>query len=139
MNANELRLGNFIQSKSVKFDVVEVGFCETNNFKTIKSLTLSGFNIDICSGILYSFEAFEGIPLTEEWLTKFEFNKNSDNDPCNTNYATYDEGTYTFNYCIDYYFDEQGYVEYVWKEIKYVHQLQNLYFALTGEELTLQK
>jgi hypothetical protein len=25
------------------------------------------------------------------------------------------------------------------KEIKYVHQLQNLYFALTGEELLLKE
>lgn len=27
---------------------------------------------------------------------------------------------------------------YIWNEIKHVHQLQNLYFALTGEELTIK-
>lgn len=27
---------------------------------------------------------------------------------------------------------------YIWNEIKHVHQLQNLYFTLTGEELTIK-
>lgn len=28
---------------------------------------------------------------------------------------------------------------YIWNEIKHVHQLQNIYFALTGEELTIKQ
>jgi hypothetical protein len=27
---------------------------------------------------------------------------------------------------------------YIWGDVKFVHQLQNLYFALTGEELTIK-
>jgi len=29
--------------------------------------------------------------------------------------------------------------EQIWVNIKHVHQLQNLYFALTGEELTIKE
>lgn len=73
------------------------------------------------------------IPLTEEWLLKFGFE----------------------HYCLN--FLKRGNVDfYVWGSlkdntkfeikaldtligIKHVHQLQNLYFALTGEELTINQ
>ncbi|HDZ04849.1 hypothetical protein LCGC14_0370870 [marine sediment metagenome] len=64
------------------------------------------------------------IPLTKEWLEKFGFVKK------------------THSYTKDrisikeqrkgYYFYHTG------MEIKYVHQVQNLYYALTNEELTLK-
>ena len=34
--------------------------------------------------------------------------------------------------------DVERYVEFKNMEIKYLHQLQNLYFALTGEELEVK-
>ena len=68
------------------------------------------------------------IPLTEEWLLKFGFKKVM----CKDNYITYSNR----NKRIGIYPDRcimRGHAV----SFKYVHQLQNLYFALTGEELIL--
>ena len=93
----------------------------------------------------------EPIPLTEEWLEKFGF----------TNYE-WCESAYFIKYNGKSLFlrlykgdwtctiarinkDSKGHfiesTERVFKKrlIKYVHQLQNLYFALTGKELTIKK
>lgn len=73
----------------------------------------------------------EPIPLTEEWLVKFGFEN------------FYNEFLSSNGY-FDLIFNDDKVslrVEGQWLslEIKYVHQLQNLYFALTNEELTLNK
>jgi hypothetical protein len=65
-----------------------------------------------------------GIPLTEEWLVTFGFEyieeyKWWEIDWCN----------FTIDLGGEYEF------EFAFHPIKYVHQLQNLYFALTGKEL----
>ena len=66
------------------------------------------------------------IPLTEEWLIKFGFIK------VWNNYRLKPLG-----YLIDNRLITVG-SNYL-RHIKYVHQLQNLYFALTGEELQLKE
>lgn len=79
------------------------------------------------------------IPLTEEWLLKFGFEHKFDN--------IY---TYPFrisdNLVVEMKFE--GWPENISlftngffssNSARYVHQLQNLYFALTGEELTIQE
>ena len=69
------------------------------------------------------------IPLTEEWLLKFGFeysDLNGDSGlwkiPPFQIYGKYNQ--FIYDYRLD---------------VNYVHQLQNLYFALTGEELTIKK
>lgn len=78
---------------------------------------------------------FRPIPLTEEWLIKLGFNKNKYGYlvvPLNGVFDEVDElRTSDFN---DFVFGYYGY-----KNIKYVHQLQNLYYTLTGEKLTLKQ
>ena len=68
----------------------------------------------------------EPIPLTEEWLIKFGFKQWGDK--------------YTFGLKgINIHHRQRGFVlRKSVPVIQYVHQLQNLYFALTGEELTLK-
>ena len=122
MKASELRIGNFIQTdyegileviniNSEGFDYVD---CRKPNFKA-----LGRFEVEV---------SCNPIPLTEEWLIKFGFVSNSYQDRYE-NKAIHVECNKT-----------RGFTE-LWIErmphIKYVHQLQNLYFALTGEELTL--
>lgn len=67
------------------------------------------------------------IPLTPKILEKRGFASNPYQD-------RYELGDLHFEYC--------GIRNIVWCEkyphIKYLHQLQNLYFALTGEELTIK-
>lgn len=72
---------------------------------------------------------FDPIQLTEEWLVKFGF----DNDQVLLVRGLIMK--YSFTYQIIELIRYETLVDF---EIEYVHQLQNLYFALTGEELTLQ-
>ena len=86
-------------------------------FKVLKS----HFN----STIIFS----DPIPLTEEWLTKFGF------ELIEGNFHLYANG---------FSLDINGSITKFWVnetivDIKYVHQLQNLFFALTGEELKIKK
>lgn len=80
-------------------------------------------------------EDFKPIPITEEWLLYFGFEYASDPDYYNITFEI-----------LDFYFQSnaklEGFVCIQINEIlviKYVHQLQNLYFTLTGEELLLNE
>ena len=73
-------------------------------------------------------EEVKPIPLTEEWLERFGFeysDLNGDSGlwkiPPFQIYGKYNQ--FLYDYRLD---------------VNYVHQLQNLYFALTGEELTIK-
>ena len=92
---------------------------------------------------------YKPIPLTKEWLLKLGFDKlkeYDDGENIITQYGksiivgddTHDEKiviSFPFNHCeIGDYSDDSAYILNI--DITYVHQLQNLYFALTGEELT---
>jgi hypothetical protein len=84
---------------------------------------------------------YKPIPLTEEWLLKLGFDKLENDIPtyfkCFGNLIE-DDYEYSFNIYVD---SEQNYFITVFGRkiiIKHVHQLQNLYHALTGEELTIK-
>jgi hypothetical protein len=115
MKANELRIGNFIK------------FSEDGTIFTVDSIEEKGLVVQNEQETAWiELEEFEPIHLNEEWLLKFGFIKSSDN-----NY--YKDGKFT----IYNRFKNFGLIGGLlsWKEFKYAHQLQNLYFALTGEEL----
>ena len=92
-------------------------------FDTVENVTVDTFNA-LDDG--FSKDSFEPIPLTEEWFDKLKVPQwfravigGCDNSE---------------SYYINISFLPLGYLD-----IKYVHQLQNLYFALTGEELAIKK
>lgn len=72
------------------------------------------------------------IPLTEEWLLRFGFENNYIQYEW-TNWGMWVEKGLAYEYIVSHGFANTK-SELI--SIKYVHQLQNLYFALTGEELT---
>jgi len=113
MNLKELRVGNFIQlyRRPTDENLTVHSVINIYSESTIgPCVTIEdGFNVNSDSG-------FKPIPLTEEWFLKFGFEGNS--------------GTFAWK------LSPAGKVINV--ECKYVHQLQNLYFALTGEELILK-
>ena len=79
---------------------------------------------DTMLDILRYTTPFEPIRLTEEWLLKFGFERNKD--------------AWTSFIKNDVIIATDKFIYMSRTKLKYVHQLQNLYFALTGEELTFK-
>lgn len=134
MQPNELRIGNLVKLTYEEYhDLEEDGILnDNNNVFVIRKIDDDG-DINIYNEIegLYEFqhnENLEPIPLTEEWLINFGYCKVPNNQ---INYFIKGHLIWLPN---DLFIcDKNGIV------LKYVHQLQNLYFALTGKELTHQK
>src|SRR5580765_8987122 len=139
MIATELRIGNLVLLKGI---VTEVG--NINEF---------GINITVEGSYYGSFvEEAEGlfiptrwsdsapevmpIPLTEDWLIKFGFNVGGgyfwQNIETESVYIAWNSE----NKCC-YLYEGSGDGASYGKPIKTVHQLQNVYYALTNAELTL--
>ena len=126
MTAAELRIGNWVNINGWDCDVAEIS---TNQ-------------IHISNGIepyLLEYEV-EPIPLTKEWLVRFGFEPHSGIYFRTLNYSAYiaignDGSCGLYNSLSDY---NRGNSFNQMKQIDYVHQLQNLYFALTGQELELK-
>lgn len=116
MKASELRIGNLIMFRN---------FIEPQEIHKVDSKVLMKAPGDY--GDFEFNEYWQPIELTEEWLVKFGFEK---------------DGSFTLNKlklinCNNNYFIPFFNHSKSLNDVKYVHQLQNLYFALTGEELTL--
>jgi hypothetical protein len=118
LQANELRIGNWVEHNQPK----------RGYYTTVQKSTFS-VNVE---------KLFKPIPLTKEWLLKFGF--------CDQNgYLIHLENELPIDLIY-----KDGVVSledsnelvtstYFLNKIQYVHQLQNLYFALTGEELTINQ
>ena len=115
MEAKELRIGNWYMFADNE------GIC----YRTIKEIKHNEFGfVSDFDGV--NFGICKPIPLTEEWLLKFGF-EITDNFQTKDRFQTHkQDGIFWFEY------------GYIVVELNYVHQLQNLYFALTGEELTIK-
>lgn len=115
MRASETRAGNYFINDKGKEEIV----CE------MKSHTKKG----MLNGVWLKFRP---IKLTEEWLLKFGvyFGFNAYNNQYEIEYAI-EEYHLRLNYDV-------GMSKFI-GVIKYVHQLQNLYFALTNTELTIKE
>mgnify|MGYP003656513470 FL=1 len=84
------------------------------------------FQITVIDERMYDFKP---IPLTEEWLVKFGFE-----------YDVLEEFYFEINDIRGQFYEEENSFEldhYELANCYYVHQLQNLYFALTGQELEI--
>ena len=132
MKATELRIGNLIEYR------IQDDLDDRKDWWEVSKIDAT----DLCileSNIDYDFRP---IPLTEEWLLNFGFNKEYQKgyigiDVCNSDFVLTEPlkmGEWQTNYTFQF---ETGSVP-KFKEIKYVHQLQNLFFCLCGEELILK-
>lgn len=81
---------------------------------------------------ILDFKDIQPISLTEEWLLTFGAKKSYENWQ-----YTISVGAISLHLrCNTEWYSELGGI-YLGSKIQYVHQLQNLYFALTGDELSL--
>jgi hypothetical protein len=108
IETKELRIGNWVE--------LENHVCALN--KTTFKAILFG-----------NYKSLNPVPITEEWLLKLGFKFNNFNE--------------------DYYFENFSFRLHLWKNenefvyywkggnifIQYVHQLQNLFYCLTGQEI----
>jgi hypothetical protein len=116
MEAKELRIGNYVENDIGDFILIDR---DTLPFIVTKWI-----------------KCHHPISLTEEWLVKFGFELKK----VSMGGREY-EGWRNFSFHLD-----TNYIKntlfYHWMggniEIKHVHQLQNLYFALTNEELIIK-
>jgi hypothetical protein len=114
MKATELRIGNWVKQPNGIIEVFTVSDSDDEG--------------DINS---YLEDEIEPIPLTEEWLVSFGFI----DDKITFELKGFMLGWYRND---EFYYLPTNQINVRNKiQIKYVHQLQNLYFALTGEELTI--
>lgn len=92
-----------------------------------------------CSGYFYEDKFLqnramvEGIPITEEWLEKFGLINTTDISISKYPFGSYKNTSSFGGIAINY--EKNGIQIMPKREIKYVHELQNLYHSLTGEEL----
>lgn len=127
MKATELRIGNLVKSE-------QGAIHQVLNLYTA-NLSIAAFH-DLEDECTPYYDNIFGIPLTEEWLVRFGF-ENNDGEFRKEHYRIkieiHIEHKDDIRVNIS---DDVGDVYLKYAEYKYVHQLQNLYFALTGEELT---
>jgi hypothetical protein len=143
LKATDLRIGNLIKREASR----EIHRGSIRNY--VVSETYEEIII-VNPETIYTFNNYfySGIPLTEEWLLKFGFGKAigyfiptfpniSLEVSENTDNATGQWYCYIRNLnSVSRHNDDFALLR---KDLRYVHQLQNLYFALTGQELTLKE
>jgi hypothetical protein len=118
MKNTEFRIGNLVYD----FNVIH----PTEQYVTVAAIYEVGCTLRNDRG-LYNvpYPKIKGVILTEEWLLKMGFEVNN---------GYYNQYRYKDRLIV---IRDGKLVDYGTSVIlEYVHQLQNLYFALTGEELT---
>lgn len=149
IKANELRIGNYAAlTEEAKEDFSNIIGEKINDYFDVTFFNSDGVDFD---GFDFTFDELKPIPLTEEWLIRFGFEKFSQSEMYGEDFVD------THGWECEYKngnlamlkpssrsnwgekqnsFSVLG-LSYVNLWIDYVHQLQNLYFALTNEELEL--
>ena len=113
----DLRIGNMVEYNN-QFDPKEI--------IDISIITSEGVT-DSNNMIEFVYNGLYAIPLTEDWLKDFGFSS-LDND-------THELEDFTLVWQNGYYATNGGIELISGVELKYVHQLQNFYYAITGKEL----
>jgi len=135
IDPKELRIGN-LTDKGIVF-----GICHQDGVQMIHILNNKFASISET----YIIKDINPIELTEEWLFEFGFKKGN---------KCYENGVSIELLDTDFYLRPSFLGGFYWgfnlsdekldcelnnvQSIKYIHQLQNLYFAITGKELTIK-
>jgi hypothetical protein len=132
MKANELRIGNLV------YYTIMDSLDERKRWDEVSTIDADDLSI------LEKKEDldYKPIPLTEEWLLKFGFTnsaipnkKDIYKDLTARMVMWFNDGNYAELDLIQ----DSKIISFKHSHVQYVHQLQNLYFALTSEELTIKE
>lgn len=146
MEANELMIGNLVTIENKKSwlqlsDIPLVVCGITENSEPIKAVLFpeSKHCVRVCDNDRNEYNQLEEfikpIPLTEEWLLKFGFEKDEE---CKSWSILTSLEKFDYLFEIENKYQECFQPDFIKIDIKYVHQLQNLYFALTGNKLEIK-
>lgn len=135
MKASDLRIGNYVLHSGVMKQVYRISNKGVDFYlgETKKGIYTQSFK----------YEALEPIPLTEEWLLRFGLFKSNNGWFRKTETPSHNKEIVTLSINVDTFstaiFGDEALEPSYIKECQFVHQLQNLYYTLTGEELTLKQ
>jgi hypothetical protein len=128
MKATELRIGNIVDLGNRIAKVIEIGHS-----------SCVVVDLDETQDTIEDYERVQGLILTDEWLLKFGFLKITEQNP----------PKYGVEYIFRIQIEDRTYLIKPYNskffncntatDIEYIHQLQNLYFALTNKELTAKE
>lgn len=130
MEARELRIGNLLHDREGRLCIVEQVGLEIDDCKIY-----SKFGPTTGLPVI-------GIPLTEEWLLKFGFHYNNNTSSVARLEIQYKDSDFP----VTLQATDNGASMLICRNgigtacapCEYIYQLQNLYFALTGQELTIK-
>lgn len=124
MKAEELRIGNYLKENTGYFGYFQVQKVVEDEYIYSES------DMGQCQ-IGVGLKGAKPIPLTEEWLIKFGFEREGHFTMRLGKFTCSCEEDYISDFCL-------GDIELFDVIPKYVHQLQNLFYALCGRELTVK-
>jgi hypothetical protein len=117
MEAKKFRIGNLILIHDCLQEIVELPLPEN------------------CTD-----ENTKGIPLTKEWLLRFGFENNSFDNYCYLHFNPRMSIRFCdFNSAECDITQDDKYISFKCAHIKHVHELQNLFFVLSGNELEIKQ
>jgi hypothetical protein len=144
LKVNELRIGslldngyNIVHVTSISLDIDDeynpvIGVCRHGEHRNEVIIAEAAFGIEV-----------KAIPLTPEWMERCGFSPyTGGTTDDNKFYIQVGNNLYlnfyvrSENWCVE----PEGWSneQTCWLQPKYLHQLQNLYFALSGEELKIE-
>lgn len=120
INPTELRIGNIVKYANESYNIVEL----YKNRITIEGIERQNYNI--------CYSEISGFTITKEWLIKFGFKEILEE-------GNFELETTHFNMT---HFNNEFFISFgkyserdIINHIKFVHQLQNLFYSLTNKEL----
>lgn len=128
MKASELRIGNLISYKGetvTLLGISDAGLCNVDKFKHYKD------------SLSEDISAFQPILLTEEWLGKFGYqyaNENGQKFYWHLEMPYFQLRRDELSWLLWYDEDFEALISKM--DIEFMHQLQNIFFYMTGMELT---
>ena len=135
IDPKELRIGNLLKTpdSNLKFKVAEIHLCPNGQYKVIDERSIHQIS-------------WKGIELTEEWLLKFGAFTICETVSYSIVLSTgqgqellLEWSANEWNAAIIKGDHEKPEYDIHIRELDCVHRLQNLYFALTGKELTIKQ
>lgn len=130
MEAIEWRIGNYYWSGyNLKISKL-MGFIPEESDYEIEGVPFTGYLIEGCDKLI-PWGSLDPIPLTEEWLINFGYETDCD---ISENPMHFRKDGHLIWKPAGIFYDDLYRIE-----LKYVHQLQNLFFALKRKELYLVK